>query len=131
MTVLTDLLLIAPPVILIWALQRWWRTSPRISPPVWRSYVAIAAIGLAGVSVLLWFVSGFRARAVGGFYVDDRALIWFVRFGFLAGPAGFFARLFGKGTLRGPACGLSAFMTLLWIAKGIAVLCMGGSPRLL
>src|SRR5258707_7593569 len=130
MTVLTDLLLIAPPVILIWALQRWWRTSPRISPPVWRSYVAIAAIGLAGVSVLLWFVSGFRARAVGGFYVDDRALIWFVRFGFLAGPAGFLARLVWEGTVRGAACGLSAFMTLLWIATWVGGLCHGGSLRM-
>jgi hypothetical protein len=113
--------LAAPPVILLSALQRWWRTSPRIGAPAWRSYLAFAAISLGGLSELLWIISSFWARAIGGFHVYDPVLIWLVRFGFLAGPAGLLTSLFGKGTLRWPACGLSAVMTFLWIATGLAV----------
>src|ERR1700687_4557583 len=112
---------VSPPAILVWAIRRWWRTTPRIGVPAWRSYLAVGAISFAALSELLWIISGFWARAIGGFHVYDPMLIWFVRFGFLAGPAGLLTSLFGKGLLRWPDWGLSAGMTLLWIARRLSV----------
>jgi len=51
--------LVASPGVLIWAIRRWWGTSPRIEKPSWRSYFAIGAVVLVGSSGLLWVVSFF------------------------------------------------------------------------
>jgi|SRR5215467_2771503 len=104
----------APPAILIWALRRWWRISPRISEPAWRSYLAIGAIGFAGISSLLWLVSLIWARVIGGFPYYDHVLLGFYRWGGWTSTVGLFISLIGKGKLRWPACGLSFLMELFW-----------------
>ena len=109
-----------PPALLIWAFQRWWRVSPRITEPLWRSYLAIGAISLAGLSDLLWIIWHFWALAIGGLHVYDQVLVWFVRLGFLTAPLGLLTSILGKGSLRWPACSLSAVMIFLWIASGLA-----------
>jgi hypothetical protein len=108
--------IVTPPAILVWAIRRWWRTSPRIAAPAWRSYLAIAAIVLVGLSQLLRIVTGVWADVSGGGgFPSNPAFIWLLGFGFLAAPAGLLIGLFSKGTLRWPACGLSVLMTFLWI----------------
>jgi hypothetical protein len=110
------LVVVGPPAILIWVVRRWWRTSLRIDTPVWRSYFAIGAIILVGLSVLLRIISGAWADlSGGGGFPDNPVFIWLFGIGFFAAPAGLLASLFGKGTLRWPACWLSALMTFLWI----------------
>jgi len=103
-----------PLLVLAWALWRWLRTTPRIVEPAWRSYVAIGAIGLAGVSALLWVVSLIWARAIGGFPFYDPVLLRFYRWGFLTSVLGLFVSLVGKGKLRWPTTGLSLLMSMLW-----------------
>src|SRR5947207_2055758 len=98
----------------------WWRVSPRITEPLLRSYLAIGAISLAGLSYLLWIIWHFWALAIGGLHVYDPVLVWFVRIGFLTGPLGLLTSILGKGSLRWPACGLSAVMIFLWLASGMA-----------
>ena len=72
--VLWPLLPGVPLVILAWALWRWARSQPRITKPVWRSYLAIGAISFAGISSLLWLISIVWAGVIGGFpYSRSRA----------------------------------------------------------
>ena len=104
-----------PLLILVWALWTWSRTVPRIVEPAWRSYVAFVAIGLAGLSSLLWFISLVWARLIGGFPFYDPVLLRFYRWGFLTGVAGLLISFAGKGRLRWPACALSLLMALLWV----------------
>src|SRR5260370_4708915 len=81
--------IVTPPAILVWAIRRWWRTSPRIAAPAWRSYLAIAAIVLVGLSQLLLIVTGVWADVSGGGgFPSNPAFIWLLGFGFLAAPAG-------------------------------------------
>ena len=108
------LIYLAPPAILIWAVQRWWRTSPRIDVPTWRSYLALVAIGLAGTSSLLWLISLVWAKVIGGFAYYDPVLLRFYRWGSLTGLSGLLVSFGAKGKLRWPACGLSSLMVLLW-----------------
>ena len=108
--------IVTPPAILVWAIRRWWRTSPRIAAPAWRSYLAIGAIVLVGLSQLLRIVTGVWADVSGGGgFPSNPAFIWLLGFGFLAAPAGLLIGLFSKGILRWPACGLSVLMKFLWI----------------
>jgi hypothetical protein len=119
---LRDILIYAaPPAILVWAVERWWRISPRISEPSWRSYVAIGAIASAGISSMLWLVSIVWARVIGGFPYYDPVLLRFYHWGFWTSTVGLFISLIGKGKLRWPACGLSFLMELFW-----AMAAMGG-----
>jgi|SRR6266480_486924 len=110
-------LIAGPPAILIGAIQRWWHTSPRISAPAWRTYLAIAAIVLVGFSELLWIVAGVWLD-MGGGGSGYTVFPWFARLGFFAAPAGLLASLIGKGTLRLPACIAAVVVMLLWIAMG-------------
>ncbi len=112
--ILGALFLVLPLVIFAWAIWRWLRASPRIGVPAWRSYVAIVAIGLAGVSALLWVVSLIWARAIGGFPFYDPVLLRFYRWGFLTSALGLFVSFVGKGKLRWPTTGLSLLMSMLW-----------------
>ena len=108
--------IVGPPAILVWAIRRWWRTSPRIAPPAWRSYLAVGAIVLVGLSQLLRIVTGVWADVSGGGgFPDNPIFTYLFGLGFLVAPGGLLAILFGKGTLRWPACGLSALMTFVWI----------------
>ena len=106
---------VTPPAILVWAIRRWLRTSPRIAAPAWRSYLAIGAIVLVGLSQLLRILTAVWASVSGGGgFPDNPVFIFLFELGFLVAPAGLLASLFGKGTLRWPACGLSALMTFVW-----------------
>jgi len=108
--------IVTPPAILVWAIRRWWRTSPRIAAPAWRSYLAIGAIVLVGLSQLLRIVTGVWADVSGGGgFPDNPAFVRLFGLGFFAAPAGLLVSLLGKGVLRWPACWLSALMTFLWI----------------
>src|SRR5207248_3678744 len=104
-----------PTLILAWALWRWFRSAPRIVEPAWRSYVAIGAIGCAGVSSTLWLISLLWARVTGGFRYYDPVLLSFYQWGCLTGLIGFLISFIGKGKLRWPACGLSSLMVFLWL----------------
>ena len=108
-------LLPGPPLVgLAWALWRWVRSQPRITEPVWRSYVAIGAISFAGISSLLWLISIVWAGVIGGFPYYDPVLLRFYRWGALTSLSGLLISFVGKGKLRWPACGLSSLMVLLW-----------------
>jgi hypothetical protein len=115
------LVIFVPLALLVWAIQSWWSASPRIAKPAWRSYVALGAIFCGGLSLAMWVISVLRARAIGGFFIDDTTLVILIRIGFLAGALGFFTGLLGKGTFKWPAFSVCAAMTLLWIATGISV----------
>ncbi len=114
------LLIILPGAILAWALQRWGRTSPRIVEPAWRSYAAIGATLLVASSDLMLIVYGVLVEMSGNGSCDHSLCPWVARLGFFAAPIGLLASLPGNGKLRWPACGLSAFMTLLWLVAGLA-----------
>ena len=113
-------LLILPGVILAWALHRWWRTSPRIVEPVWRSYAAIGASGLATWSIFLFIVYSILV-AMGTTGTCEYWVCGLIALsGFAAAPLGFLASLPGNGKLRWPACGLSALVTAFWLIAGLA-----------
>lgn len=117
--IVSELFLALPLLILLWAIWRWAETSPRIAPPRWRYYSAIVAVGLAGISALLWFISITWARAIGGFPFYDPVLLRFYRWGGLTAMAGLLVSFLGKGKLRWPTCGLSLLMTFLWFAAAM------------
>jgi hypothetical protein len=108
--------LLLPLPILFWAIWRWARSTPKIGMPAWRSFAAIAAAFLVGLSAVLWVTSLIWARVIGGFPFYDPILMRFYRWGFLTSAAGLMTGLVGKGKLRWPSCGLSALMTFLWFA---------------
>src|SRR5215472_10958001 len=99
---------------------RWWRTSPRILEPAWRSYAAIAAAVLVAVSDLMLMVYGVLVEMSGNGSSDHSLCPWVARLGFLAGPFGFLATLPGNGKLRWPGCALSALMAIFWLIAGLA-----------
>ena len=103
---------------LVWVIRRWWRTTPKIIAPAWRSYLAIGAIALVGLSELLWSVFGIWVSVNGG-WSDNPVFLRVFGFGFYAALAALLASLFGKGTLRWPACGLSTALTFWWIYTGL------------
>src|SRR5260370_27366635 len=82
--------------ILGWALRRWWRNSPRIGVPAWRSYVAVGAFGLATLSLLLWLILFAWAHVFGGFPFYDRVLMRFYCWGGFSGASGVSISLIGK-----------------------------------
>ncbi len=86
--------------------------------PAWRSYFAIGAIILMGLSGLLLIASGAWATASGG-EPDNPVFIWIFLLGFFAAAAGLLASLFGKGRLRWRALALAGVMTALWILWGL------------
>jgi len=104
-----------PPAALVFIFWYWMRSSPGIAEPVWRGYSAIGATTLAGISVMLWVFSFVWARKIGGFGYYDPVLMRFYRWGSVTGLAGLVAGFGGAGKLKWPACGLSTFMTLLWL----------------
>lgn len=108
--------IVGPPAILVWAIRRWWLTFLRIVAPAWRSYLAVGAIALVGLSELLWIVAGVWADVSSGGGLNP-VFTYLFGLGLLVALAGLLASLFGKGTLRWPACGLSALMTFVWIFK--------------
>jgi hypothetical protein len=110
--------IVAQPAFLIRAIQQWWRAFFRVDTPAWRSYFAIGAIILVGLSGLLLIVSGGWGTASGG-EPDNPAFIWIFWLGFLPAPTGLLASLFGKGTLRRRALALAGVMTALWILWGL------------
>jgi|ERR1700722_2967100 len=108
-----------PLLILFWSVWLRARSTPRISTPAWRSYLAFAATAFVSLSVLLWVVSLLWARVVGGFPFRDPALLRFYRWGFLTSLAGLLTSIVGKGKLRWPSCGLSVLMAFLWFAAAL------------
>ena len=88
--------------------------------PAWRSYLGIGAIALGGVSDLLLAVSAVWVAIHGGEPYNP-VFQWIGALGFIAAPASLLAGLFGKGTLRWPACGLSIFMMFSWLIFGLSV----------
>src|SRR5215472_5851403 len=103
-----------PIAILTWAFWRWARSSPQIVDPRWRSYVALIAVTLAGVSSMLSLIGYIWARFIGGFPFYDPVHLSLMRWGILTSFVGLLLSFVGKGKLRWPACGVSLFMTLLW-----------------
>jgi hypothetical protein len=114
-----DVFLVLPMVIILWAIFRWSDSSPRISKPRWRYYLAVAAAALAGASTALWLISIVWARVIGGFGFYDPVLLRFYRWGALTAMGGLLVSLAGKGKLRWPTCGVSVLMTLLWFAAAM------------
>src|SRR5437773_11314341 len=114
------LFVVLPLAILAWAFWRWARSSPRIVVPPWRSYVALAAIGLAGISSLLWLTGFIWARVIGGFPFYDPVHMSLMRCGILTSFVGLLVSFVGKGKLRWPACGVSLLMTLFWAMAALA-----------
>jgi hypothetical protein len=110
------LLIAGPPAFLIWAIKCWWVSSPRIIAPAWRSYLAIGATALVGLSNLLWLVFGIWLNMNRG--THESMFTWLAAIGFIAAPAGFLASLLGKGSLRRPAYYLAAVMIILWFGMG-------------
>jgi hypothetical protein len=110
--------IVAQPAFPIRAIRQWRRASFRIDTPVWRSYFAIGAIILVGLSGLLLIVSTVWATASGG-EPDNPAFIWIFWLGFLPAPTGLLASLFGKETFRWRALALAGVMTALWILWGL------------
>jgi hypothetical protein len=111
--------LLLPLLILFWATWRWARLKPKIGIPAWRSYVAIAAAFLAGLSAVLCVTSLIWAHVIGGFQFYDPILMRFYRWGFLTSAAGLITSLVGKGNLRWPSCLLSALMVFFWFAAAM------------
>jgi hypothetical protein len=105
-------MMVGPPAILAWVVRDWWRASPKIEAPAWRSYLAIAAIGLVGLSQMSRFVIGIRAEVSG---LENPVLLWLLGIGFLTAPIALLVSVLGKGTLRRPACGLAVITTFTWI----------------
>jgi hypothetical protein len=68
-----------PLLILFWAVWLWARSTPRISTPAWRSYVAFAATTFVSLCALLWVTSW--ARVIGEFSFYDPVLMRFYRWG--------------------------------------------------
>ncbi|HEY2546296.1 MAG TPA: hypothetical protein VGI46_09540 [Candidatus Acidoferrum sp.] len=114
--ILHDFFLGLPLLVLAWAIWRWAHSFPKIGEPPWRYYVAYAAVGLAGVSSLLWLILAIWAIVIGGFPFYDPTVLSFYRWGLLTGAAGLLTSFAGKGKLRWPTCGLSFLMIFLWFA---------------
>jgi len=108
-----------PVAVLFWAIWRWARSTPRIGPPAWRSYMAIVATTFVALSALLWVTSILWARAIGGFPYYDSALLRIFSWGGLTSLAGLLTSVLGKGKLKWPSCGLSALMIILWFAAAM------------
>ena len=113
-------LIIFPGLILAWAIYRWWRTSPRILEPAWRSHAAIVAAVLVALSDLMMMVYGVLEEMSGNGSCDHSLCTSVATVGFFAGPFGFLTSLPGNGKLRWPACGLSVLMTVFWLIAGLA-----------
>ena len=104
---------------LVWAIRHWWRATPKIVAPAWRSWLSLGAATLVGLSELLWVVSAIWIVVSGGGSYD-RMFQRIVTLGFFAAPAGLLASLFGKGALRWPACSLSILTMCSWLVLGLA-----------
>jgi len=111
------IMIVGPPTVLVYVVRHWWHLSPRIEAPKWRSYAAIGAIALVGLSQSLLLVFGIWLDVTGGRSYQG-AFTWLAAVGFLSAPTGFLASLLGKGTLRWPACSLAVLMTILWFGMG-------------
>jgi hypothetical protein len=111
-------LIASPPTLLVWLVYLWWRTSPRIDMPVWRSYVTIGAIFFVGLSQLLWFVLGIWLN-VGGERVYGTVFMRLAWLGLLTTLGGILASLLSKRTLRWQTLGLAVLMMFLWFAMGL------------
>jgi len=112
-------LIIFPGIILAWALHRGWRTSPRIVEPAWRSHAAIMAAVLVGWSDLMMIIYGILTEMSGNGSCNHSLCTSVATIGFFAGPIGLFASLPGNEKRRWPVCGLSALMTVFWLAAGL------------
>jgi hypothetical protein len=110
-------LIVGPPAFLIWAIRRWWISSPRIIAPAWRSYLAIGATALVGLSNLLWLVFGIWLD-VNGERSYESIFASLAAIGFIAALVGFLGSLLGKGSLRRPAYYLGIVMSILWVGMG-------------
>ena len=100
------------PVVLGWAIRRWWKSVPRFETPNWRSRLALAAFSLGGLSLALWYILTIRGLVRGARYYDAIPLDGW---GSLAGLAGFLCSLPAKGNLKWPAFIVSAAMVFVWV----------------
>jgi hypothetical protein len=110
---LSGLFLALPLLMLTGAIWLWARSAPKIGEPVWRYHVAFAALGLAGLSSLLWLILGIWANVIGGF-PNDPMFLSLYRWGFLTSVGGLLTSFGAKGRLRWPTCGLSCLMMFMW-----------------
>src|SRR5215472_5528278 len=78
-------LIIFPGIILAWALHRWWRTSPRIVEPAWRSHAAIMAAVLVGGSDLMMIIYGILTEMSGNGSCNHSLCTSVATIGFFAG----------------------------------------------
>ena len=103
------------PATVAWGFTRWLRAESRIEQPTWRSYLAIAAFGMAGISMLLWYSAVLRTTWRLGFMLYDE---FFPRFdvpGMLLALGGIALSLSANGKLRWPACFVSFAMAYIWL----------------
>ena len=106
---------LAVPVGLAWTAWTWWKSSPKVEPPKWRSYLGLGAFGLANASALLFLFLAIWARVRGGFQHYDPVLIRCYGLGFILGAGSFVLSLPGKGKVRWPACVISVAMMFVWL----------------
>ena len=106
---------VAVPVGLAWTIWIWWRSSPKVESPKWRSYLGLAAFSLTGISALLFLFLAIWARVRGGFPFYDPVVLRCYRVGFILGAGGFILSLLGKGKVRWPACVISFAMMFMWL----------------
>jgi hypothetical protein len=111
---------IAVPVGLACTIWTWWRSSPKVESPKWRSYLGLAAFSLAGISALLFPFLAIWARVRGGFPFYDPVLLRCYGLGFILGAGGFLLSLLGKGKVRWPACVISFAMMFIWLMASTA-----------
>jgi hypothetical protein len=106
---------VAVPVGLAWTIWTWWRSSPKVESPKWRSYLGLTAFSLAGISALLFLFLAIWARVRGGFPFYDPVVLRCYRVGFILGAGGFTLSLLGNGKVRWPACVISFAMMFMWL----------------
>jgi len=107
--------LVLVPVVLGWAVRRWWKLEPRFEAPKWKSRLALTAFSLGGLSLLLWcaiIIRGLIGKGLGFRYYD---LIPYDGLGSLFALVGSVTSLPANGKLRWPAFFISTAMVFIWL----------------
>lgn len=103
------------PVTAVLAIVRWWRAERRIELPAWRAYLAVAAFGMATLSVLLWYTSVLWTTWKYGFSLYDQFFPRLDAPGAVLAVGGILLSVPGKGKLKWPACFISFAMAYMWV----------------
>ena len=99
---------------------RWCRAEVRLSPPRWRSGIAVLGFGASTASLTLIVALGVHALITGGFPYYSPPLILAFRLGFLTALCGVVAALIGTGQLKVPTIVSSLLCLLIWFVEAMA-----------